>query len=440
MTSDTANSNVVWSTGQSSNRPHVATAGKWTLIAIFLAALLVRILVNAAFQGITAAPNPAFPDSILYANAAASVATGRYEVNGRPSMHAPPGIPVLIATAKSATLGSWLGPRLLYSLLGAATCLFAFGIASRIGGPVAGVLAAGVLAVYPDHFYWAMHFTPETPGAAFLMAALWLSMRLDRQPSTLGELALGVLIGLAALVTPRMLVMAPVLMLLRLAMCYRDRLREGLRGTVLTVIAVALTIAPWTYRNYLVSGQLVLVSSHGGSTFLAGNNPLIEADPAARGGWYQGPLSDIPGWTGTRTLPEADRSVAERRLATDFLKDLPLWRLVRLEVMKFYHLVTPILDSPNLAYRVLVGGGWALLAPVFILGLWRFGRRPSAYGLNAVLLGTLAITLVFFGESRYRAAIAPVLAVYGGLGLGSLLERWFPDTSAVIVGRPSSRS
>lgn len=409
---------------------------RWILMGLFLAALFVRLLVNAAFQGIAAPPNPAFPDSILYANAAASVAEGHYEVNGRPSLHAPPGIPVLIASARIATLGSWLGPRLLYSVLGAITCVFAFGIASRIAGPWAGALAAGVLAVYPDHFYWSMHFTPETPGAAFLMAAVWLAMRLDEAPSTLGELALGVLIGLASLVTPRMLVMAPLLILMRLLMRYRHRPLEGLRGAVLTGLAVAVTLAPWTYRNYLVSGQLVLVSSHGGSTFLAGNNALIEADPAARGGWYQGPLSDIPGWSRIRTLPEADRSTAERRLATDFLTGLPFWRVARLEAMKLYRVVTPILDSPNLAYRVLVGGGWALLAPFFLLGLWRFGRSSSAYGLNAVLLGTLAITLVFFGESRYRAAIAPVLAIYGGLGLSFLLRGWSPITA----GRPSSPS
>lgn len=405
----------------------------WRLLAIVLVALVLRLSVNAAFQGIAAPPNPAFPDSLVYSEAAASIASGHYQLGGRDSVHAPPGIPFLLAAAKAVALGSWAGPRVLYSLMGALTCLFAYGIACVIGGRRAGLLAAGLLAIYPEHFYWTMHFTPETPGGLFLVAALWLSVLLDRRPSVIGELALGVLVGLAALITPRMLVIAPSLIAMRLAVCYRGRLLLGLRNAALAGLAVALTLSPWTIRNFLVSGQFVLVSSHGGSTFLAGNNVLVESDPAVRGGWYQGPMADIPGWREIRDLRDADRSAAERHLAVDFLRGLSPWRLARLEVMKVYRFVTPILESPNKAYRVLVGGGWAVLAPLLLVGIWRFGGTRTAYGLNAVLLGMLAIALLFFGEARYRAAIAPVLAVYGALGAAYLL-RWHPGNDGTYGG------
>src|SRR5436190_20691542 len=118
MTPHISNHNATGAKGAPARIVHAppSPAVRWALIALFLAALFVRVGVNAALQGIAGPPNPAFPDSILYAEAAASVAEGHYQVNGRPSMHAPPGIPILIAAARTVCLGSWLGPRLLYSL------------------------------------------------------------------------------------------------------------------------------------------------------------------------------------------------------------------------------------------------------------------------------------------------------------------------------------
>jgi hypothetical protein len=211
--------------------------------------------------------------------------------------------------------------------------------------------------------------------------------------------------------------------LLRLAAGYRTRLLRGLQDIAIVGVGFLVVLAPWAYRNYLVSGEFVLVSSHGGSTFLAGNNALVESNAGLRGGWYEGPMQDIPGWSRIRGLPEAEKSREETRLALDFLRSLDVWRLTRLEAMKLYRFLTPILNSPNWTYRVLVGGGWALLFPLVLVGLWAFGRSPGSYGLNAVLVSYVLITLVFFGEGRYRAAIAPVLVVYAGMGAAYLI-RW----------------
>ncbi len=392
------------------------------LLAVLIIAFLLRLSVTGLFQGLSAPPNPAFPDSVGYARLGQNLATnGAYELEGRPSTHFPPGIPAIVAAALRVTGGSWVGPRVLYCLLGPLACLFVYGITAQLAGSRAALVAAALLAVYPDHFYWSMHFSPEAPGALCVIAAVWLACFLDRRPTVWGELALGALLGLGSLVTPRVLVAVPFLFLLRLIACCRNRLAWGLGTAAVAALGLALTLAPWTYRNYLVSGKFMLVSSHGGSTLLTGNNALVESDPHLRGGWYEGPMQDIPGWDRIKDLPEAEQGREARRMAVSFLESLGPWRLLRLEAMKVYRFATPVLTSPNRTYRLLVGGGWALLLPFLLVGIWRYGRQPGAYGLNAVLLSVVFTTLVFFGEPRYRATISPVLVAYGGLGLSSLL-------------------
>ena len=94
-------------------------------------------------------------------------------------------------------------------------------------------------------------------------------------------LAAGLAIGLHALNRPNVMVYAAVV---GAGVLLTRRTREGVRHAAAYACGVALALAPITVRNYARTGELVIISSHGGLNFYIGNNPGAGHGPVRRGG------------------------------------------------------------------------------------------------------------------------------------------------------------
>jgi hypothetical protein len=138
-----------------------------------------------------------------------------------------------------------------------------------------------VVALHPGLVLYTPALMSEGPTAALVTVAAWACAWTRDAPAPRKAwwrtAVLGVLLGVATLVRPQSLLLAPLLGLLARAPAtpLRGRLAAGA-----AVLGVALaTCAPWTARNCLRMDRCALVSVNGGW------NLLIGAGEKATGAW-----------------------------------------------------------------------------------------------------------------------------------------------------------
>lgn len=259
--------------------------------------------------------------------------------------------------------------------------------------------------------------------------SLWLLARALASDDPRTFIAVGVAVGLHALNRPNVLLWAALLPVLLAAG------RSRRRGAVAVAAGLALALTPVALRNRLVSGQWVMVSSHGGLNFLIGNNP--SADGAYRA---------LPGITPAISGQERDaRRVAEARAgrklddaavsahfygeAVTWMRDQPraAARLFLRKLMLVFNRADVPLNASYAYFRedertllraLPVGPG--LLVPLGIVGLAMLGRSGSARAawIWAAFVPVYAIAVaVFFVSGRYRLPLLMPLCVAAGIAL-----------------------
>jgi hypothetical protein len=147
-------------------------------------------------------------------------------------------------------------------------------------------LTAGLLvALHPTLVAYTPALMTEGAAATLATACAWLAVRhrTDTPSRTAARVvALGLLMGVATLVRPQLILVAPLFG--ALAGWWGNPTRRRLVfGTVTTSIAVTavsvLVCLPWTARNCAKMGRCVFVSANGGW------NLLIGSHERARGSW-----------------------------------------------------------------------------------------------------------------------------------------------------------
>jgi hypothetical protein len=218
--------------------------------------------------------------------------------------HYPVGYPALVAAgyaifgvhpAVAMVLNAALGAlaavaahRLALRAAAAAAPAHRVALAAAAGAPAPGrglALAAGLLvALHPG----LVAYTPAlmTEGVtASLLAVAAAVVAWARDPASDASpprgyallVAVGLLFGLATLVRPQSLALAPAFGLLAAPLAASWR-RRAAAGAVVTAVALAVC-APWTARNCVHMKHCALVSVNGGW------NLLIGADEASTGAW-----------------------------------------------------------------------------------------------------------------------------------------------------------
>lgn len=185
----------------------------------------------------------------------------------------------------------------------------------RVAAPVASrrgaLLAALLVALHPGLVMYTPALMTEGIVAALIAIAAWLAVRATesggrRQLAWLA--ALGLLLGVATLVRPQTLLLAPLFG----AFAFRRRL-VGALATGALAIVVCL---PWTIRNCERMGRCVLVSANGGW------NLYIGAAPGATGTWVALEQLGVP-LQCRDVFGEADKDVCFGRAALSAIARAP---------------------------------------------------------------------------------------------------------------------
>ena len=373
-----------------------------------------------------------------------------FEPGGAPVTHRPPLIPVLLipVTIVPPPLQRPV-LILLQSLMVGATCYLLFDLASRTLGPRIARRSVLLLLLYP-WLFWNVK-NPMNAVGQMLFAVLLVNL-IARElllvsggkdsPGPMSRPLFSLILGLAtaaAILTHGTMLLTTAFLLaamVAIGLWYRKYRTVGVALVAGGVAVVA--IAPWTWRNWIVTRHFIPVASNGGYAYFWGNahwrpqgdvDRRKEPERALRLAGVREKASRVIHLWGIKD-PNLDHQI-NRRMVED-IKAHPrqFARKVALNAVEFYLPIT---------YEFLTGGvrRWDIFALMSLglsawhLALWILAFRGfciqrttrATLRLLAFVACIVALSapylpfLVTVGHSKYALPTMPLLALLAAAGL-----------------------
>ena len=398
---------------------------KQILKVILLVAVLVR-LPAALYMGDQIAVLPGIHDQVSYDALARSLLAGRgysfpanwypFTPANTPTAHWSFIYPLYLAGVYAVTGDHPLAARLVQGAVGGALISFlVYLIGRRVVNESAGLIGAGLAAVYGYFIYYSVALMTETFFIVLVLVSLYLCLELRERTTLPRWLGLGLALGLAALLRQTILLVVPVLLGWLLWEQRRARIRVW--HFAIPVGVILLLIAPWTLRNYREYRQFLLLNSNAGYALYASNNPNLGTD------WRNDRVVvPVPADLAGQNEAQLDRALRQRGIEfilADPERYLRLTLDKTLEYFRFWPSSASSLIS-NLN-RVLSFG---LYLPFMLAGLClSFSRWRSFVALYLLMVTHTAIYLLSWPSPRYRLPVDAVLIVFAGLALFELAKR-----------------
>lgn len=333
-----------------------------------------------------------------------------------------------------------------------ATALLLYLLGRRVFDEWTGRVASLLLLVQPHIHYlvFGTFMTATLAGFAVLIVAAVL-VRCLAGVTPVRALGAGAALGGAMLTSAATGAFLP----LGVALALRDRTRKAAwQAAALFILGVAVVLAPWTTRNYLVFGSFVPTRSGIGQIVYVGNPVLAETFVP---GLRACPSSPGPWWT-ARSASEAvlharEEVVWPRSLGNKAYDCIEALRFpgfaamneVQRDRVYLHEAVAFIKQHPALtaqltwtkavAYFFI---GWPIyiqvLTAVAVLGIYLARRRRAALILAAMIpLYAIAYVIALPYHFRYRYPVEPLLLLFAASALVSA-TRW----TLARAGRPTN--
>ncbi len=304
--------------------------------------------------------------------------------------HYPVGYPGMVG-ASYALFGAHPAVAMgLNAAIGTAAAAAVHRIAS-VSANRAGALVAGLLvALHPGLVFYTAALMSEGVTAGLLAIALFFVVRARKSARPILVLVCsGLVLGVAILVRPQVVLIAPVFGMLG----YARMPGSWWRGALIVSTVALLLVAPWTVRNCARMGQCVFVSANGGW------NLLIGAGDGATGSWV--PLDGIEQASACATeFDEAKKDTCFARAGVGAVAENPV---------SWLSLVPKKLS----ATFDNAGGAASYLAMSNPRGLSETARRALSYadvGFQRLTLLLALGAIVFLPGRRPRARRAVAIA------------------------------
>jgi hypothetical protein len=297
---------------------------------------------------------------------------------------------------------------------------------------VAGRVALFLLAIYPNNIGYVPLVMTEVFYTMLLLLGCWLLVVYE---SVFALILAGLIFGLATLVKAQSIIVIVFIFAIDFLRKFDvHQIRNDLiKATIVMAITFAV-ISAWSYRNYQIFGEFVLVSTNGGLTLLTGNNPSARGDYT-----YDDPLVTSL-HRSVATQVEVDKEAKHR--AIEWIKQNP-GRFVVLMPLKIFRLWAPDGEAEwafqagygnynayvfwfrtirylNQAYYSLLLAGFAWAGVLLFSGKLKLSEsRIDRWALPyAVALYPTMIALVFSGQSRFHYPVMPFVV----MGCGWLIS------------------
>jgi 4-amino-4-deoxy-L-arabinose transferase-like glycosyltransferase len=410
-------------------KPNLPQAVYWFTLLAFVLRLMARLHTGAAdfwVNGYT-----------FYFSMAQNIAAGKgIGFEGVPTAFRVPFYSVFLAAVTLGHKAFW--PIVIaQSIIGAGTAFCAALLARRMfHGPWAAKamsLAAAITAVYP---YYVTHDTAIQETALFTLLTLMaviLAYRIVHKGTLLPAALCGLLLGLDVLTRAPI---APFALLVPIWLIWRKRQR--LVPALLYALFLALTVFPWVWRCYKLTGHVLLTTEQGYELWNGNNDILFH--------YYPKESVDVSIQAHLLALTPQDRWELQQLSGNEALTDrwfrqkalayirahpwLTLFNGFRKIGATFDWLPTPRRSFARTLLHAFSFG------PVMVLGLWGMWRRRSQWRDDSLIYLMFAlfllVTAVYFGQTNHRVYLDVYWIVFAA---GALAE-----TGAGIVQRRSQRS
>lgn len=348
----------------------------------------------------------------------------------RPSAQHPPLFSLLMAAADLVGLGSDHGMRLVCCLVGGVGIVVIALLGREVAGRRAGMIAAGVAALYPVFWLSDSLLMSEVLYVPLVAGTLLLAYRLWKRPTLGRAAALGLVGALAGLTRSEGL-----LLLLLVAVCVVV-LRHGLARVhrvqllAVTLLVAAAAIAPWLIYNATRFEDRVLMSTNDGATIADTNCPAAYSGTSIGLYVFQCHVPPID--------ESGDESQRARRLthvglvyARDHAGRVPV--VVAARVGRVWGLFRPIQTieaevvhpwSERSAYVLFLG--YTVVALTGLAGFLVLRRRrvPISPFVSAIVAVTVTAATTY-GVIRFRVPGDVTFVVLAAVTVDALLARDF---------------
>jgi 4-amino-4-deoxy-L-arabinose transferase-like glycosyltransferase len=379
---------------------------------ILLAALAIRIVFVLATPGYTLVN-----DALDYQHHAVSIADGHgFALSyGRPTAFRPPAYPIFLAAVYAVTAPGVEWGRIANAFVGTGIVALIGVIAFQLWGRWVALVALALGAVYIPLILVGQSIMSEPLFVLCLLGAIACVLHSKRWP---WAVAAGVLMGLAILGRAN----AIILLVPLAAAVWR-----GWRTPLVLCVAAALTVAPWTIRNYETFHAFVPVSTQFGSALAGTYNSEAKADKNNPASWRTLKRVDDyrPIFDRIRETPEPVLEKQLRKASIEFIKAHPAYvltvaywtsrRMLDLAGLDWsIHTAATISATRNWAIAgVICFWVYALLA---LAGAFTRQARAAPWWLWAVpLLMYLSVVFLVVETPRYRTAIDPFIVLLAAL-------------------------
>jgi len=369
-------------------------------------------------------------DAQTYDNTAKMLAGG-IEPSQEPFFQ-PPLFPYLLASIYHIFGYRIMMAKVILSLFGVLTAVLTCAVGRRLFGGAVGLIAGVLAAFYGPLVFFNIQLLPA--GIATMLGTATLFMLLVAVDTRLPAawLGVGVLIGLSAITVPNFL----LILLVATGWLFVDawRKKEAAKTVarfVFMLFGVCLIVLPVTARNWIVSRQVVFISTNGGINLYLGNNENTETTLAIRPGLDWDYVERMPIREGVQSASEADRFF--QRKVFHYAASHP-----GLFVRDYLHKLAQLINARELprtfdiySYRQFssvlsvltwsVGPfffPWGIVFPLAVIGFLSCCRREPRVWLVFAFLLVLGLSVaLFFVTARHRLILVPAVIVLAAQGI-----------------------
>ena len=380
--------------------------------AILFAALAIRIVFVIATPNYTLVH-----DALDYQHHAVSIADGHgFALSyGRPTAFRPPAYPIFLAAVYVVTGPDVEWGRIANAFVGTGIVALIGLIAFQLWGRRVALVALALGAIYIPLILVGQSIMSEPLFVLCLLGAIAAVLHSKRWPWVIAG---GVLMGLAILGRAN----AIILLVPLAAAVWR-----GWRAPLVLCVAAALTVAPWTIRNYDTFHAFVPVSTQFGSALAGTYNSEARADKRNPASWRTLKRVDDyrPIYDKIRSTPEPVLEKQLRKASIEFIKAHPAYvgtvaywttrRMLDLAGMEW---------SIHTAATISATRGWAIagvicfwiFALLALFGATTRQARAAPLWLWAVpVLMYVSVVFLVVETPRYRTAIDPFIVLLAAL-------------------------
>lgn len=334
--------------------------------------------------------------------------------------------------------GNDMAVILLQCLMHVGTCLLVFSLGKRLFNARTGLLAGLFCALHPMLLRYVPDLHMETFLAFMCTLTIWTTVRFYDRPTVANGILVGVVGMCATLTKGVMLPYLGVFGLVSAVLALRRRSIQELMAVAAMFVAMAVVLAPWTYRNYQVTGgRFVLLAPGASDSFLRGyiftrwefatlkKPPYTDAENESND-WFRKIARDAgTEWELDEVVDEANNARVVKHLIVT--QPLDTARKIFVGLFTFWYEMTSLRNS--LVPGSLAILGWAL-AFVGLRRAHQEGRPSWLIWLPIAVMNVFVAILIPLG--RYSIPILPCLMILAAFGADTLWGRrtiFKPDSS-----------